>query len=99
MTSRRLRRLSKQESNSVPPKNKIKMPTYITMRAFGLGVLLSPCILRFVYGPMDTVHGPILSTIHIFKNYFITVFSVINFQFSANKWYPNTLYMNPHKWS
>jgi len=31
------------------------------------------------------------STIYTFKNYFITVFSAINFQFSANKQYPNTL--------
>ena len=28
-------------------------------------------------------------TIHTFKNYFVTVFSAINFQFSANKRYPN----------
>ena len=31
------------------------------------------------------------STIHTFKNYFAIVFSVINFQFSANKRYPNKL--------
>ena len=36
------------------------------------------CIFRF--------HG----TIHIFKNYFTTVFSAISFQFSINKRYPNT---------
>ena len=30
------------------------------------------------------------STIHIFKNYFAIVFSVISFQFSPNKRYPNT---------
>ena len=30
------------------------------------------------------------STIHTFKNYFITVFSVFNFQFQQNKFYPNT---------
>ena len=29
------------------------------------------------------------STIHTFKNYFVTVFSVISFQFSTNKRYPN----------
>ena len=45
------------------------------------------------------------STIYIFKNYFATVFSVINFQFSTNKRYLNGLYNsnkivknnNPHK--
>ena len=30
------------------------------------------------------------STIHTFQNYFTIVFSVISFQFSANKWYSNT---------
>ena len=34
------------------------------------------------------------STIHTFKNYFVTVFSVINFQFSKNKQYPNTPYVS-----
>ena len=29
------------------------------------------------------------STIHIFKNYFTTVFSVFSFQFQQNKFYPN----------
>ena len=29
------------------------------------------------------------STIHTFKNYFATVFSVFNFQFQQNKFYPN----------
>ena len=29
------------------------------------------------------------STIHLFKNYFATVFSVFNFQFQQNKFYPN----------
>ena len=29
------------------------------------------------------------NTIYTFKNYFITVFLVINFQFSTNKRYPN----------
>ena len=29
------------------------------------------------------------NTIYTFKNYFTTVSSIINFQFSANKWYPN----------
>ena len=29
------------------------------------------------------------STIHIFKNYFTTVFSVLSFQFQQNKFYPN----------
>ena len=29
-------------------------------------------------------------TIHIFKNYFATVFSVFSFQFQQNKFYPNT---------
>ena len=28
-------------------------------------------------------------TIHIFKNYFATVFSVFSFQFQQNKFYPN----------
>ena len=28
-------------------------------------------------------------TIHIFKNYFVTMFSVFNFQFYQNKFYPN----------
>ena len=30
-------------------------------------------------------------TIHIFKNYFVTVFSVFSFQFQQNKFYPNRL--------
>ena len=30
-------------------------------------------------------------TIHIFKNYFATVFSIFNFQFQQNKFYPNGL--------
>ena len=34
------------------------------------------------------------SIIHTFKNYFVTVFSVISFQFLANKRYPN----RPKKW-
>ena len=29
-------------------------------------------------------------TIHTFKNYFATVFSVFSFQFQQNKFYPNT---------
>ena len=29
------------------------------------------------------------STIHTFKNYFATIFSVFNFQFQQNKFYPN----------
>ena len=29
------------------------------------------------------------STIHTFKNYFVTVFSVFSFQFQQNKFYPN----------
>ena len=50
-----------------------------------------------------TVHGPTNlffinffikngshSTIHTFKNYFATVFSVFSFQFQQNKFYPNT---------
>ena len=32
-------------------------------------------------------------TIHTFKNYFATVFSVFNFQFQQNKFYPNTPYV------
>ena len=32
-------------------------------------------------------------TIYTFKNYFVTVFSVINFQFSMNKQYPNRPYV------
>ena len=28
-------------------------------------------------------------TIHLFKNYFVTVFSVFSFQFQQNKFYPN----------
>ena len=27
-----------------------------TKRAFGLGVLPNPCVLRFLMGPMGTVH-------------------------------------------
>ena len=59
----------------------------------------------FLVDPMGTVHvqsnstkHKILgkfrshSTIHTFKNCFATVFLVISFQFSANKWYPSTLY-------
>ena len=34
------------------------------------------------------------STIHTFKNYFTTVFSVLSFQFQQNKFYPN----RPLKW-
>ena len=30
--------------------------------------------------------------IHIFKNYFTTVFSIFNFQFQQNKFYPNHIY-------
>ena len=32
-------------------------------------------------------------TIHTFKNYFATVFSVFSFQFQQNKFYPNTLFI------
>ena len=32
-------------------------------------------------------------TIHTFKNYFATVFSVFNFQFQQNKFYPNKTYI------
>ena len=34
------------------------------------------------------------STIHTFKTYFAIVFSVFNFQFQQNKFYPNRLYEN-----
>ena len=34
------------------------------------------------------------STIHIFKNYFTTVFSVFSFQFQQNKFYPNRPSLN-----
>ena len=44
------------------------------------------------------------STIHTFKNYFTTVFSVLSFQFQQNKFYPNTAstchtqtQLQPHK--
>ena len=60
----------------------------------------------FLVGFMETVHAPPNSakykflgkfrshnTIYSFKNYFAIVFSVINFQFSANKWYSNTPYV------
>ena len=33
--------------------------------------------------------------IHTFKNYFVTVFLTISFQFSSNKWYLNTPYIYP----
>ena len=33
------------------------------------------------------------NTIHTFKNYFATVFSVFSFQFQQNKFYPNTPYI------
>ena len=36
----------------------------------------------YIFGSHDTIHT--------FKNYFTTVFLTINFQFSANKRYPNT---------
>ena len=51
-------------------------------------------------GPMGTVHGPprIEKRSHGFcysvlalKNYFVTIFSVISFQFSVNKQYSNRL--------
>ena len=48
-----------------------------------------------VYGPPNSAKYRFLGkigshgTIYIFKNYFAIVFSTINFQFSANKWYPN----------
>ena len=74
-----------------------------TKREFGLGVLLSPCILHFFSGLKGIVHKPpssakhrflgkfgSYSTIHTFKNYFVSVFLAISFQFSANKRYPNT---------
>ena len=37
------------------------------------------------------------STIHIFKNYFATVFSVFSFQFQQNKFYPNRPLVNLRK--
>ena len=59
-------------------------------------------VFCFFWGSNGTVHGPSNlvkrrflgkfgphSTIHTFKNYFVIVFSVISFQFSANKRYPN----------
>ena len=67
--------------------------TFCSIRAF--------CI--FFSGLIGTVHKPpnsakhrflgkfgSYSTIHTFKNYFVTVFLAISFQFSANKRYPNT---------
>ena len=75
----------------------------IITRAFGLGVLPNPRILGFLVGlmgmftflPNSTKHTFLCkfrshSTIQTFKNYFATVFLEINFQFSANKRYPNT---------
>ena len=37
-------------------------------------------------------------TIHIFKNYFATVFSVFSFQFQQNKFYPNRPSQSNTKW-
>ena len=69
---------------------------------FGLA-FFSKCVrLRFICRSMGTIHGSkkvskhsslslfgSYSTIYTFKNYFVTVFSVTNFQFSANMRYPN----------
>ena len=38
------------------------------------------------------------STIHTFKNYFATVFSVFSFQFQQNKFYPNTPLLCCFEW-
>ena len=59
----------------------------------------------FFWGPMTLFIGPpnsakhkflgkfrSHSTSHIFKNYFITVFLIINFQLLANNRYPRSLY-------
>ena len=59
-------------------------------------------LFAFFWGPMALFMGPPNSVkcrflgkfgshsiIHIFTNYFVIVFLAINFQFSANKWYPN----------
>jgi len=58
----------------------------------------------FLVDPISIVHGQLNSakyrflgksrshsTIHIFKNYFTIVFFAINFQFSVNKGYLNTI--------
>ena len=39
------------------------------------------CAYLYIFGFHDAIHN--------FKNYFVTVFLVISFQFSANKRYPN----------
>ena len=65
--------------------------------------MLNLCVLRFLVGLMGIVYrlpnsvkyrflGKFGShnSIYTFKNYFATVFSIISFQFLANKWYPNT---------
>ena len=51
-----------------------------------------PCT---VYGSTNSIFSNFFikngshDTIHIFKNYFGTMFSVFNFQFQQNKFYPN----------
>ena len=47
--------------------------------------MIQPKTQKHAYPYISGSHG----IIHTFKNYFVTVFSVINFQFSANKQYPN----------
>ena len=74
------------------------------MRLPSIEIIFQLCFVFFL-GPMTLFIGPpnsgkrkILgnfgsySTIHIFRNYFITVFSIINFQLLANNWYPRSLY-------
>ena len=73
------------------------------MCVFGLGNAQSVRSTFFLVDPMGTVHVPPNSakyrflskfgshnTIHIFKNYFVTIFSAINFQFLADKQYLNS---------
>ena len=52
-------------------------------RAFGLGVLPNLCVCSTKHIFLDIFESH--STIYTFKNYFTIVFSIINFQFSANK--------------
>jgi len=71
----------------------------------------SQLCLAFFWGPTTLFMGPpnstkcaypcifgSHSTIHTFNNYFITVFSAISFQFSANKRYSNRPLVTPRAW-
>ena len=74
------------------------------VRLPNIEIIFQLCFV-FFWGPMTLFIGPpnsakckflgkfkSHSTIHIFKNYFITVFSIINFQLLANNLYPSSLY-------